>query len=210
MFTELRRIITGGALLQALTGFSGCYYTINWWGTHDGDNYGFSPSPYTHDTCTIVIPYGDVMHVYYSFGSCASTWSEITKDGVGFTGTLFTEPGLYELHLVTLEYDVRKAWYLEVTGMEEVGVQEEMPATPAYLAYDPASQCVIGNGIGLPAGPCQCTLTALDGREVERRIVLLTPGSQTVRIPIGAEASGVLICELRCGDAAFRRKILVQ
>lgn len=202
--------LLGVVLMTATMAHAGCYYSISWWGTHNGDAYALAPSPYTPDTPMVVMPSGDAMHISYSFGSCSSTWSEIRKDGEVISGTTFTASGLYELHMVTFDYDVRKAWYLEISEEGAVAVQDGTSPAVSWFYYDPAGPSIRVSIPDLPPGTCQATLFTGDGRILEQHRVTVASADQPWAIPVLHSGAGVCIVEVAAHGRVIRKKLLID
>ncbi len=153
------------------------------------------------------------MVVFVSIGSCPpNPLIEWIKDGVVFqTGDPFvglTEPGQYELHVVT-DYTLHRHWHLSIPGWVPPVIVVPTPELPgAILTYDQSSNSLIGQITSASNNAGVLSVTAVDGRAVMDTRVELSAGTHELIVPVGRIPVGLMIVALRGDGFSYQWKLL--
>ncbi len=148
--------------------FGGCFYYFEWYGRHNGETYLLGPEPGYQDTAYVTLACGDTLQVNHGFGTCAYTQCSLTRDGVLVEGqhSQLTEPGFYDLNLVTEMFDLHFRWQLTFSDCDEVGIAAPASNEASLLSVWPTPMNLASSA------RLQVRVQLRSGMDVENRMLV--------------------------------------
>ena len=202
---------------------AGCQFSVQWDYIHQGQVMQLSCQSWNTDHCDIQLEAGDTLRVAAIMNCQPGTIQWFLNGSVFLTVTgyssmhYFTHSGEYKVTLHSVNGGMLATWHLTIPNANDpetstgpfANVVEPTPEVPFFLAYDDASNSIVGHVPTTTTGTGEYHIYGIDGRSEGGGTVSLTAGDGNFGIDVGRIPESLVIVEVRFADQVYRSKLFL-